>query len=288
MTGYGTRSAKISGTEISVVVKSVNGRFLETRVHLPKEFFKFESQLKKILGYHFRRGTVDIFVHRRSPHLARVKINSDLAHKWANAFKDLERVLKAKHSDEIMMSHVISLPHVFEVPDNSEITKKEEGAFFRIFVEAIKNCEQERVREGRSIKAHLAKTLKSMRSIIKKIESLRELSQSEHEARLKERIQRIGLESSDEPARFAQELILFLDKCDITEEIERLKEHVQMCGRYLRSKEEQGKKLDFYTQELLREVNTIGSKANSALITEQVVQAKGFIEAFKEQVQNIE
>lgn len=288
MTGYGARSAKIAGSEISVAVKSVNGRFLETRFHLPKEFFGLESQLKKKISQVLRRGTVDVFVHRRGNSVVNVRVNKDVAKKWSQAYKELGEVLHVKEPNALLMKHIASVPQVFEVRDHGEISKTEQAQFQKLFSEALMKCDLEREREGQSIQQHLKKLLKSLLTVIKKIEVLREKSQIDHELRLQERLKKSGIESAVEPARYAQELLLYLDKCDISEELERLKEHVQMCERYLHSKEEQGKKLDFYTQELLREVNTIGSKANSALITEQVVLAKGAIEALKEQVQNIE
>ncbi len=288
MTGYGARSLRIAGSEISVVVKSVNGRFLETRFHLPKEFFSLESQLKKKLSQTIRRGTVDVFVHRRGVSTAHIKLNTIVAKKWLSAYKDLGRLMHIKDGEHQLFRQVASLPQVFEIRDQGEISQKEQAQFQNLFQSALQKCNEERQREGLAIKAHLKKLLKAIHGVIKKIEGLREKAQADHEQRLQERLKRSGLDSTVEPTRFAQELLLYLDKCDISEELERLKEHVQMCEKYLAAKEEQGKKLDFYTQELLREVNTIGSKANSALITEQVVQAKGYIEAMKEQVQNIE
>ncbi len=288
MTGYGAQSAKLAGTEISVVVKSVNGRFLETRFHLPKEFFKLESQMKKMLSQCFHRGTVDVFVHKRNAVSANVKLNPLLAKKWANAYKDLGQLLQVPSTNSQVLNHIASMPQIFEVREQSDVSKKELSVFQNVFAATLRRCDAERLREGRSIRLHLTKLLKSLRAVVGKIEVLREKSHEAHSVRLNERLRRAGLDNQTDPARFSQELILYLEKCDIAEELERLKEHVQMCDRYLRAKEEQGKKLDFYTQELLREVNTIGSKANSAPITEQVVLAKGLIEAFKEQVQNIE
>lgn len=279
---------KAGAVEISVIVKAVNGRFLEPRFHLPKEYLYLESRLKKSLMTFFRRGTVDIFVHRRGSSELKVELNHEAARKWVRVHRELARSLRIPLKDTVLMERVFSLPQIFDVKEKKEAGNEELRMFFSFFQKALKQCDQERLREGTSIRVHLRKILKSLIRVIKLMENLRFNARNELENRLKERFQYLSAERNIEPSRFSQELMIYLDKSDIAEEIERLKEHAQMCSRYLASSGEIGKKLDFYSQELLREVNTIGSKANYAPLTEQVVQAKGLIEAFKEQVQNVE
>jgi len=288
MTGYGAGRAETGATEISVVVKSVNGRFLETRFHLPKEYFAFESQLKKDISAAFRRGTIDVFVYRRGTSNLSVKLNREMAAKWVEAHKELARSLKLPVQNAALLERISTLPQIFDVRDDGQLSGKEKTAFLKAFKQAMQQCETEKIREGKAVRAHLAKILSSLEQVVLKIEKLREKASQDLENRLRDRLQKMGLENKVEPNRFAQELVIHLDKSDIAEEVERLKEHVQMCERYLSVPAEHGKKLDFYSQELLREANTIGSKANHALLTEQVVLAKGLIESFKEQVQNIE
>ncbi len=288
MTGYGAGRASTGSTEISVVVKSVNGRFFETRFHLPKEYFAFETQIKKSLGASIRRGTVDVFVHRKGSSHLKIKVNLDIANEWVRAHKQLAEALRLPIQNASLMERLSALPQIFDVRDDGGVDASEKAAFFKAFRQALAKCDGERGREGRAVRNHLKKILKQLKQVLGRIEKVREGATRELEGRLQEKLRRLGLDKQVEPARFAQELILHLDKSDITEEVERLKEHLQMCGRYLSAPAELGKKLDFYSQELLREVNTIGSKANHAPLTEQVVVAKGLIESFKEQVQNIE
>jgi uncharacterized protein (TIGR00255 family) len=288
MTGYGSGSASTGDAEISVIVKSVNGRFLEPRFHLPKEYFSFEASLKKELSQIFRRGTVDVFVHRRSSTNVNIQLNKALSIKWLRAFKDLSAVSRVRPSADVVFDRLAALPQIFEIKDKNEIKSKEKIAFQKAYRKALAVCSTERTREGASLAKQLSRILNKLFDCVRSIEKCRGEANKELEVKLRERMRRLGLEGAVEPTRMAQEMIIYLDKSDISEEIERLKEHVRMCEKLLKSHEEKGKKLDFYTQELLREVNTIGSKANFAALTEQVVEAKSLIEAFKEQVQNIE
>lgn len=288
MTGYGAGEARVGDIDVSVMIKAVNGRFLDGRFHLPKEYFSLEAQLKRQLSRVFRRGTVDVFVSRRGASQTNVQLNHVVAKKWVQAHKELARALNLPIQNSTLWERLSLQPQIFDVRDRAQVDGKEKKALDCAFSLALQRCEAEREREGKAIKSHLKEILKALGAVVGKMDKLRQKANLELQSRLQERLKRLGLESSVEPGRFAQELVIYLDKGDIAEELERLREHVQMCEKYLVHPEEQGKKLDFYSQELLREVNTIGSKANYAPLTEQVVKAKGLIEAMKEQVQNVE
>jgi uncharacterized protein (TIGR00255 family) len=288
MTGYGAVERRTSKTEVSVIVKSVNGRFLEPRFHLPKEYFPIEAQLKRELSSLFARGTVDVFVHRRGSAELKVQFNRQNARRWVDAHRELARAIGVPFDADQLLERLSSLPQVFELREQGEPAPEEKRAVVQAFRESMKRCFGERVREGRSLQKHLLKILHDLQKTVGRIGKLREVVQIDLESKLRERLQRFKNDAALEPSRFAQELVYYLDKSDISEELVRLEEHLQMCARYVRGREAQGKKLDFYGQELLREINTIGSKANHAQLTEMVVEAKGLIEAFKEQVQNIE
>ncbi len=295
MTGYGAVERRTPQAEVSVIVKSVNGRFLEPRFHLPKEYFAFESQLKKEISEIFARGTVDVFIYRRGAGNVKVKFNSRNAKNWFDAHKQLAKTLNVEFNSSQMLERLSSLPQVFDLRESGGPPNDEKRAVLAAFRESLKRCYRERQREGKSLQKHMMKLLKDLQQIVVRIEKLRAVVQDELEVKLRERLGRLERNrqetTSVDPSRFAQELVFYLDKSDIGEELVRLKEHVDMCIKHVRGlpgQESLGKKLDFYGQELLREVNTIGSKANHAQLTELVVEAKGLIEAFKEQVQNIE
>lgn len=288
MTGYGSATVSRAGTEISVVMKAVNGRFFETRMHLPKEYFSQESQLKKILSEVVQRGTIDVFVHRKATNHARIQFNSQLARDWNKAFRDLSKSLGTQISDEAIFSRVSSIPQIFEIGEHRNLQKRDSLLLIEAFRKALIKLEVERLREGQSLSKHLLKILRDLNLVVRDIEQRRQKSNLEMEDRLRERLKKALGDSPVEPSRMAQELIFYLDRGDISEEIVRLKEHFHMCAKHIRNKSAQGKKLDFYSQELLREINTIGSKANDGELTSYVVKAKGLIESFKEQVQNVE
>lgn len=288
MTGYGTVEGRTADTEFSITVKSVNGRFLEPRFHLPKEYFALESQLKKEVTAMFERGTIDIFVYRRGSADLNVRFNPKNAKKWVEAHRRLARTLKLPLNLNNLAERVSSLPQVFETRELTSVSSNEKNKVLRAFRTALRQCLRERLREGRSLSRHLLSILNQLKKLVGLMERLRESSNRELEAKLYDRLRKISKDVAIDPSRFAEELVYYLDKSDIGEELARLKEHLQMCLKYVANRDARGKKLDFYGQELLREVNTIGSKANHARLTELVVEAKGLIEAFKEQVQNVE
>lgn len=288
MTGYGAAEGRTADTEFSITVKSVNGRFLEPRFHLPKEYFSLETQLKKEIASMFDRGTVDVFVYRHGSADLNVRFNRKNAQKWVEAHRQLARTLNLPLNLENLVERISSLPQVFETREHTQVAPTEKKTVLVTFRTALRHCLSERVREGQSLSRHLRKILNDLKKVISNMEKIRESSNRELEVKLYDRLHKISKEITVEPSRFAEELVYYLDKSDIGEELTRLEEHLQMCSKYVVSRGARGKKLDFYGQELLREVNTIGSKANYARLTELVVEAKGLIEAFKEQVQNVE
>jgi uncharacterized protein (TIGR00255 family) len=196
--------------------------------------------------------------------------------------------LRLPTDKSVLAERLLSLPQVFEVRESLGATGPEKKALLKAFQIALNKCQAERLREGASLRKILLMRIKSLSKLVNEMGRHREEVNAELEKRIKERLRKLGFVGVVEPTRLAQEIVLNLDKVDISEELERLREHMSSCERYMAEPNEQGKRLDFYSQELLREVNTVGSKANHAAITEKVVQAKGLIESFKEQVQNIE
>jgi len=276
-------------SQIDVSLRAVNGRFLETRFHLPREFVGIESDLKKIIGKYFERGTLDIFVSRRlkpSAQSSELVVNKDLAKKYFSAYKQLAKDLKIQ--TQFHVETIARLPEVIKMEDVGEVSGAEKKALIQAFEKACVACDGERKREGKSVKADLDDILSKLDKEIEEIQSVREeVNQnllSRFEQKIKARLTGVEIDS----ARLSQEVVLQIEKSDINEELTRLREHLKNYRQLFASSEAQGKKLDFYTQELLREVNTIGSKSSVSKLTHIVVQAKTLIERLREQVQNIE
>lgn len=290
MTGYGSSQTKNRQLEIEVHVKSVNGRFLEPRFHLPKEYAPFENDLRKIFGDQWSRGTLDIYVHRRpssTQRLGTVEIRKDSAQYWAKTLKSLAKDLGLR--GELTLKDILQMPYVMEHQDRVSLMPGELKLVHSVLKKAADQCLQFREREGKSLKKELLSQIKALENCLVDMEHWREEALKSSEQRLKSRLAALDSPSMD-PSRLALETALIVDKMDVHEEMVRLGEHIKACRGLIQSSDSsaKGKQLDFYCQELLREVNTVGSKSQLASLTQVVVSAKSTIEKFREQVQNVE
>lgn len=293
MTGYGLCRAQTNEVSLEISIRAVNGRFLETRFHLPKPYFIFESDLKKKLSEYALRGTVDIYISRKlkSAHTSgKVVINTKLAQEYLKSFKKLAKDLKM--SEAIRFDLISRQNDVIVIEETDTLNPQEIVLLKKAFEAALKKFEAEKIREGLALKKDLSKNLKDLQKHILKVSKLRDdankILQEKFEAKIKARLPKEMAGHSIDPQRISQEIVIQLEKADINEELIRLTEHLKNFEKLIESSVVEGKKLDFYTQELLREVNTIGSKSQVAGITESVVEAKTLIERIREQVQNIE
>lgn len=289
MTGYGRMTSQSESLSLEISLRTVNGRFLETRFHLPREYAPFEAELKKLLQEKILRGTVDIYIARKVRGLAdgaELVVNKELAKAYLKSYTELAKALKIKFQPHL--ETFAKLPDVIRADEVSDVSKKEQALLVKTFKGALDKCLKERAREGQSLVEDLSQNLSSLRDHIEAISSLREEVNEQLQAKLEQKIQ-ARLKSVDlDPARVAQEVVFQIEKGDINEELQRLQEHLKNYSNMIKSSVVEGKKLDFYTQELLREVNTIGSKSQVARITQSVVEAKTIIERLREQVQNVE
>lgn len=289
MTGYGSSQLTNRELDLEISIRSVNGRFLDCRIHLPREYASFEVEIKKRINQIFRRGTIDVYVNRKLLDRSRqmeVVVQKSMARKWLKAYRDLAKDLKIR--GDLNLSTVANLPEVMVVRESHGLLPSEKKVLFQTLQKSIRLCDQERKREGRALKAELLSLLRELGQKVKKMQVQVSSQGKSIKKRLENRLSLSGLEQKVDPQRLAQEIAIQLDRSDITEELTRLKEHLGHFTRLVHSQETQGKKLDFYTQELLREVNTIGSKSQAAQLTETVVGAKALVEKIREQVQNIE
>ncbi|MEN0059074.1 MAG: YicC/YloC family endoribonuclease [Bdellovibrio sp.] len=289
MTGYGTAKVQTKDVTVEVSIRSVNGRFLEPRFHIPREFAGQEGELKKILAQTIERGTVDIFVARRVRAVAgkaEVSVNEPLARKYVTAYKQLSKQLNLPM--QLHLEVFARLPDIIKVEESHELYAGEDKVLKKAFMEACKNCDKERLREGKALRRDLEKLLQLLEKQVRFISDLRGEANVQLQERYEQKI-RARLKGAEiDAARLSQEIVIQLEKADINEELSRLSEHIKNYRQLVTSQSAEGKKLDFYTQELLREVNTIGSKSQIAKITQSVVEAKTIIERLREQVQNVQ
>ncbi|HEX4924528.1 MAG TPA: YicC/YloC family endoribonuclease [Bdellovibrionales bacterium] len=289
MTGYGAARFTSGEVDVDVSVRAVNGRFLELRTQLPAQYAFLENEAKAIVSRVFRRGRVDLNVRRRPGPMGstlQVNVQAELARQWIEGYKKLGRELRLMAEPNLDM--VARLPDVLHFEERIEISASEKKQVVECIEKAVKSCDKEREREGQSIARDLSQLLASLQREVDRIYKLRSKAGQALRKKFKERLANLDLEHLVTEPRMMQEIALQIDRSDVSEEIARLKEHVSAFEGLISKEQGAGKKLDFYSQELLREVNTIGSKSQIAELTRIVVESKSIIEKIREQVQNIE
>lgn len=289
MTCYGYATHKTNFGTIEVSIKSVNGRFLEIRTNLPPEYLKFENELKKRGSKILRRGSISIFVNRKKDPLksfADVNVRKDLAKKWMKAFHEVSRELKIK--SPVSIDTLSQIPGLFVVNEDVDVSPQEIKILMGLMDKALQGCLKEKTREGEALQKEVFGYLETLD---KNLKVIKDHATKQIQALKKQHADKSKVLKGDDIAsdqRLAQEIVSQMDRMDISEEIFRFKEHLKSIKKLLSSKDLIGKKLDFYTQELLREMNTIGSKSQMFKITQSVVDSKSVIERIREQSQNIE
>ncbi len=289
MTGYGHTNFSSKDLELDVQVKSVNGRFLDVRLHLPREYNSFESEIKKMISSLFGRGTVDVYCARKiraSAKQVALEINEDIAKLYMKSLKGLAKKLDLK--DNLSLDIIVKLPELMTLKIQDKVTPQEKQKLMGLVEKSLKLCETERMREAKALGEDIRKNLVKLQSFVDQCEKLREQVNGELAKKFEDRLKNLGLGGEVDPVRIAQEVMIQIDRSDINEELSRLAEHIQAYLKLIGDSKSYGKKMDFYAQELLREVNTIGSKSQVAKMTALVVDAKSVVERIREQVQNIE
>lgn len=290
MTGFGRADAVVDGINVDISVKSVNGRYLDVRLHLPKKYLAIESEVQKIVKKSISRGTVDIYVqrsHKGAGSTSPVRFQTELAAAWLKEFRKSLKVLKIS-SDVTAQDLLAHVPDYMVSDDGSDLSAKEKQTFLKTVQQALTACQESRSKEGDFLRKTCLGYTTELAKNREALSKLREAFIHEAPPKMKERLDKLLGSLDLDPQRILQEVAHMVDRSDIEEELQRLGEHVKNVVGLLKSPEAQGKKLDFYAQELLREINTIGSKSQSAKITEIVVSTKNTIEQFREQIQNIE
>ncbi len=294
MTGFGTQAVELTSFEYEITIKSVNGRFLEVRFHMPRDLISLESELRKSIEKTWHRGTVDVFINQRAlvgGSRGEVRVDRGLAESYVKALGVLSKV-KGIKKELLSLSFVSKLPEVLSVVGHSGLSTVEKLKLMTAFKKTIDLCNKERTREGLHIKKDLQVNIRSLSKFVSEIKEFREevnakLAQK-FEEKVKLKVSQLAEPFEVDSQRLMQEIVLQLEKTDINEELTRLEEHMRNYLEVAEADGAIGKKLDFYTQELLREMNTIGSKSNVSQLTQTVINAKTVIERLREQVQNIE
>lgn len=289
MTGYGRAKKEIGGRNILVELKSVNNRYLDCTVKLPKLFGFLEEKIKSYISSKgISRGKVEIFVSIDI--LEEIGVSVELDRAYAKSYIDALRTLAAEFNleNDISVMSVASNRDIFSVKKADEDMDREWANVLPVLEEATAAFITSREREGANMKADILSKKANIEALVKKIAPLSEADAKNQYAKLESRIKQLLGDVVVDENRLITECALFADKIAIDEELVRLSSHFEAFDQIVASDEPVGRKLDFLLQEINRETNTIGSKACDVNIAKIVVEIKSELEKIREQIQNIE
>jgi uncharacterized protein (TIGR00255 family) len=287
MTGFGRSKYENEGREYIIEIKSVNHKYNDISIKLPRNISYLEEKVKKELGAYITRGKIDVFISfiNNSKIGKDIKINTELAETY---IKELSEVCnKTGIIDNINIMDIAKMPDVLVIQSNEdeEIIWKEIKSTLQI---ALYSFMQMREMEGEKLKSDFEKRAQKISEKIEEVYNFSTGLVDDYIVKLKDKIKEALNVAVLDENRIAQEIVIYADKCSIEEEITRLKSHISQFLELIKQKDSIGRKLDFLLQEMNRETNTIGSKANCLEITNLVVDIKTELENIREQVQNIE
>ena len=288
MTGFGRRQTTWQDGSVTVEVRSVNHRFLEVACRLPRPLNQLEETFKKAVQQRCTRGRVDLTVSIQGGRyrVGTVSLDQSLATQYHQALRTLKKSLKL--SGAIDLALIAGLRDVVSVSDLPPEDPKLRKLVGRLVAESLDDLVRMRLREGTALTKDMLARLKMIGEHRLSIAARAPLLTQDVFDRMKGRVEKLLGEPAPDVSRLNQELAIFADRTDITEELVRLDSHMVQFEQTLKRAEPVGKTLDFLLQEISREVNTIGSKANDAEIAGHVIQMKSELERIREQVQNIE
>lgn len=285
MTGYGTASGENEELKIDVEIKSLNSKFLDLNLRLPRFLQPLEMDIRNLVNRKLKRGKAQLGVNLQMLDVSQVKrsINSSLFHSYR---EDIQNLAKEGEMDASgLMGVLMGLPDVLE-PTESELSEDSSKLVMSVVTEALDNLHGFRADEGAVLKGELSSYAKTIGEKLKQVDSIKDSRLDAVKARLKELTEKYLSPEKIDQNRFEQELVYYMEKLEITEEIVRLTGHIDYYEKELNG-QGSGKKLGFIAQEMGREINTIGSKANDEQIQHLVVEMKEELEKIKEQVLNI-
>jgi uncharacterized protein (TIGR00255 family) len=290
MTGYGRGDCSKDGFKVTVELSSVNRKQTEISINLPRQMELLEAQVRDVINRHVARGRliVRVTLHAGAGKAsARIHLNSPLAKAYARELNRLSRQLNL--SGPVTLDQLAKAPGVFQTDEELAVDEDFWPAVEKALKSALQQMLKMREREGEHLAQDLAKRVQVMRKAAAQIAKHAPTVAERYRQQLIERIKAAGLEAPGvEDERLLKEVVYFADRSDISEELTRLQSHFQQFEDGRKAKEPVGRMLDFLAQEMNREINTIGSKANDSLISREVVTLKAELERFREQAQNVE
>jgi len=288
MTGYGRAEGETTLGKVAVESRSVNHRYCDINIKLPKRLTLFENRIKEIIRSQVSRGRIDVSfrLDNLGEEKVQLSVDLDLAEQYYRALHDLKERLRLK--DEITLNLLSEAKDVITAKEESGDIEPYWQEVVTVLKQSLQSMDDMKRLEGESLARDLQQRLAHVTEQLQMIKQQFPFRLKAFFARLQERVRSLldGMES--DPSRFQQEIALLAERTDITEEIVRGESHLAQFKTLLEGREPVGRKMDFLLQEIHREVNTVSAKANDAEISQRVVEIKSELEKIREQVQNVE
>jgi len=288
MTGFGKGRVEHNGWEFTAEVKSLNNRYLDISLRLPRNLSYMEEQLRKLIQSNISRGRIELFLNFNNATDTTIEV--ELNQSLVQAYFDCLNTLAAK----LNISNNITVTDFLNFPDAMIVRRKDEDSELlkmianEAVLQAIETLKLMKIKEGSQLKQDILQRVAIVENFLENIKRRSPILTEEYRLKLKERLKELLRSTDLDDSRFNEEVAYFADKANITEEIVRLNSHLHQFRRTMDSGGTIGRKLDFLLQEINREINTIGSKASDLEITNMVIEFKSEIEKIREQIQNIE
>lgn len=288
MTGFGTGDAETADFKVHIEVKAVNQRFLETNYHMPYSMNMFENQLTKKIKEYASRGKLDINIRFQDlrDKAVTVKVDKGLVAAYGQALQEISSQLEL--SAPVTAAQIASYPDVLKLNEENADLEAAQPVLMQAMEQALESFVAMREAEGQNIQRDLLARIGTLENFVGELEKLAPEIVATYRQRLENLLKEYLAKEDIEESRLIQEVALFTDKVNYTEETVRLRSHFDQFRQIITAGEPVGRKLDFLIQEMNREINTVASKANSAGAAQFVVDVKSEIEKIREQIQNIE
>jgi len=289
MTGFSRHENQNENLTCKVEISSVNNRFIDINTRLPKSLAPLALPLKKMVKSKCARGSFDISIaiEKNGDPEANIEVapNLPLATEYLNAFKNIQEGLGLK--GEIDINTILSQRDVVK-PELKKVEDSSEEIVLQTVDKTLTDLVKMREEEGKNLEKDILNQISSIKALGKLILTKQSITVQQFQDKLKEKIQTLTTGIEIDPARIAQESALLADRCDVTEELVRLESHLDQFNKLVASHEPQGRKLEFLTQEINREINTMGSKTIDLEVSKAVIEMKSCLEKIREQLANIE
>jgi uncharacterized protein (TIGR00255 family) len=288
MTGYGRAEVVHAGRKFTVELNSVNRKQSDIVINLPRDLGELEPRIRQTINENISRGRTNatIALHSSPNGTRSLALDTELARSYHEAMRALQKELDAP--GEITMSTILQAPGVMRFPEQALDAEEAWPAIDRALRGALADLIKMREREGKHLAKDLIRRMKGIRRKLKEISAFHPDVVNRYRAVLLDRIQKAGLPIASDDERLLKEISFFADRADVSEELTRLESHLAQFAHHLRTKGPVGRTLEFIAQEMFRELNTLGAKANDAAISQRVIACKAELEKIREQAQNLE